>query len=455
MHRYALTHLSDAALLRALARLIAQDRWTTAEILAHIAEVDARRLYAPAGYTSMHAYCVGELRLSEDAAARRIQAARAARRAPALLGAVADGRLHLTAVCLLAPYLTTENAEELVEAATHRRKAEIELMLLRRLSPASVAEHALAHVEGGGSGPGGDAGEHAPAHAEERGSGPGADAGEHALAHVGGVQLESLSHSSERVSLRVSITVGTQEKLRYAQALLSHAVPTGDPAEVLDRALDVLIRELERRKFGAGSARAGARAATATRSEAATSAPRPASRSRYVTAAVRRSVWERDGGRCTFVSPEGHRCDARRFLEFDHVEPVARGGPSTVEGLRLRCRTHNQYEAERVFGAGFMSERRREARLARAKARDRIRTDSRRRSREESQVREIQNCLRNLGCRADEARRAAEHAVGVLGKGAGLEERVRAALRAVGRTSVATMIPVCPAAPGKSYEPPL
>ena len=91
MRSYSLTHLSDTVLLRDLAALIAHDRVTTAAVLAHIAEVDARRLHAPAGYPSMHAYCVGELRLSEDAASKRIQAARAARQFPALLDALADG----------------------------------------------------------------------------------------------------------------------------------------------------------------------------------------------------------------------------------------------------------------------------------------------------------------------------------------------------------------------------
>jgi hypothetical protein len=445
MHPYALTHLSDAALLRALARLVAQDRWTMAEILAHIAEVDARRLYAPAGYSCMHAYCVGELRLSEDAAARRIQAARAARRTPALLDAVAEGRLHLTAVCLLAPYLTPENAEELIEAASHRRKAEIEMMLMRRLSPAGSAQHALAHVGGGGSAPGADAGAHALAHVEGGGLGPGADAGEHALAHVGGIRPESVSQLPERVSIRMTILSTTQEKLRYAQALLSHAVPSGDPAEVLDRALDVLIRELERRKFGSGSGRA--KTATTAPSGASIAAPQSVARSRYIPAAIRRSVWERDGGRCTFESAAGHRCDARRFLEFDHVEPVSRGGRATVEGLRLRCRAHNQYEAERIFGAGFMSEKRRTASLARAEARTRAQADE--------QIREIQNCLRNLGCRAEEARRTAEHAAAVVGNGAGLEQGIRVALRAIGRKSVAMMIPAPPPPARIPYEPPM
>ena len=95
MTRYSLSHLTDSALLRDLATLVAQDRSTTAAMLAHLAEVDARKLHLPAGYPSMFAYCVGELRLSEDAAAKRIQAARLARRFPAILPALAEHRLEL------------------------------------------------------------------------------------------------------------------------------------------------------------------------------------------------------------------------------------------------------------------------------------------------------------------------------------------------------------------------
>jgi hypothetical protein len=109
MRDYSLTHLSDAVLLRDLAELIAHDRVTMAAVLAHIAEVDARRLFVPAGYPSMHAYCVGELRLSEDAAFRRIRAARAGREFPTLFAGLAQGRINLAAICLLAPHLTRES----------------------------------------------------------------------------------------------------------------------------------------------------------------------------------------------------------------------------------------------------------------------------------------------------------------------------------------------------------
>ena len=91
MNRYSLTHVSDPALLRDLRSLLSRERATTAELLAHLAEVDDRRLYAAAGHPSMFAWCVEELHLSEDAAFKRIRAARVARQFPAVFTMLADG----------------------------------------------------------------------------------------------------------------------------------------------------------------------------------------------------------------------------------------------------------------------------------------------------------------------------------------------------------------------------
>src|SRR5262249_9615343 len=108
---------------------------------------------------------------------------------------------------------------------------------------------------------------------------------------------------------------------------------------------------------------------------AATERPRPArrgaSRTRHVPAEVKRAVWARDGGRCTFESVSGCRCEAKSDLEYDHIREHARGGVSTGENLRLRCRGHNQHTAERTFGAEFMRQKRRQAQAARAAARAR------------------------------------------------------------------------------------
>src|SRR5499426_199685 len=126
MSKYSLTHLGDAPRLDALAALVARDRATTAMLLAHIAEVDARQLFLPSGYPSMHAYCVQELRLSEDAANKRIRVARKAREIPAVLAAIAEGRLNLNAVVLMSSSLTSQNADEVIALASGKCRSEIE-----------------------------------------------------------------------------------------------------------------------------------------------------------------------------------------------------------------------------------------------------------------------------------------------------------------------------------------
>ena len=132
MKTYSRVHLKDEVLLRDLALHLSQDRTNTATLLADLGEVDFRKLYVPASYPSMYLYCLYEHHMSEDMAYKRIQAARAAWRFPAIFPALAEGRLHLTAVVLLAPYLSPDTADELIMAATHKTKAQIELLLAER-----------------------------------------------------------------------------------------------------------------------------------------------------------------------------------------------------------------------------------------------------------------------------------------------------------------------------------
>jgi 5-methylcytosine-specific restriction endonuclease McrA len=365
MSRYSLTHLSDPALLRDLAVLVARDRTTTAELLAHLAEVDARRLYLPAAYPSMYAWCVGVLRLSEESAFKRIHAARAARRFPAIFPMLADGRLHLSGVILLAPHLAPDNADSLLAAASQQTKAGIERLLAERFPRPDVPTLVLACAED----------RHAPGRVEATDGCPAlASVDAQEFEHTAGIvqtlseqhapgRVESLASraritplSPGRVALQVTLSQGTHDKLRYAQSLLGHAVPSGDLAQVMDRALDSLITQLEKRRF------------------AANARTRPGRRGhsenvRHIPAAVRSMVWQRDGGQCTFVSESGHRCEARTRLEIDHIDPVARGGQSTPSRLRLRCRAHNQFEAERTYGTDFMRHKREQARRLGSEAR--------------------------------------------------------------------------------------
>jgi 5-methylcytosine-specific restriction endonuclease McrA len=153
----------------------------------------------------------------------------------------------------------------------------------------------------------------------------------------------------QRFGLQVTLDQETHDLLQQARALMGHQVPTGEIAPVIKCALQFFVNHLEQRKYAA-TTRPGHARRTAS--------------ARHIPAAVKRAVWERDGGRCTFVSEGGRRCPERTRLEFDHQQPVARGGQATAENLHLVCRVHNQYAAERTFGAAFMERKRAEAQRA-------------------------------------------------------------------------------------------
>ena len=138
-------------------------------------------------------------------------------------------------------------------------------------------------------------------------------------------------------------TNGTTPAVAAAQALARHALPGGDISSILDRALTLLIDDLERRRF------------------ARVASPRPrsgesAASGRHIPAAVRRAVWQRDQERCAFVGRAG-RCRETAFLEFHHVAPYAAGGAATTENIELRCRAHNQHEARLFFADSLVRER--------------------------------------------------------------------------------------------------
>jgi 5-methylcytosine-specific restriction endonuclease McrA len=417
-------HLSDTALLDRLTELLGQERVSTATLVACIAEVDARKLYLPAAHPSMHSYCVHVLHLSKDAAYKRITAARAAREVPAILIALAEGRLHLTAISLVAPHLTRENASELLEAAEHRTRSQIEQLLARRFPKTEMLPmmQPISHSSPTAHD------ELAPERVETDASAlVGANTDELAPERVESVvrRPRVAPISAQSYELHVPIGADTHEMLRNAQALLGHRVRPDDIDEVLRRALKELVTKLEKQKFGAST--------RPQRKRRSSSSPR------HIPAHVKRAVRGRDGEQCTYVGEAGQRCPARQDLEFDHVDPVARGGQATVENVRLRCGPHNQYTAECTFGAGFMDEKREEARraaqakeLARAEAARAKAASEQAAKEEQARAREEQSkdliCgLRNLGFRADQARRAAESTATMTS--ATLEERIRAALK--------------------------
>lgn len=339
----SLAHLTDAQLIAEVQTLTAGEREATARLLISLGELDARKLYLGEGFPSLFTYCTQCLHLSEHAAYNRIEAARAARQWPEIHERIADGSLTLTSVRLLAPHLTTENLRRVLYAARHKSKREV-VHLVAGLHPLPDVPTTVRKL------PVPKAPEHARA---TFASAPVSTARDSALdasrvpapVPVPAIVAPVLSPAArpaivaplapDRYKVQFTVSRQTHDKLRRAQDLMRHAVPNGDPADIFDRALTLLVEHLERTKL------------------AAAQRPRPpqppAVDSRHIPASVKRAVWARDGARCAFVGSQG-RCAERGFLELHHVVPYARGGAATEDNIQIRCRRHNQHEAEQVFG---------------------------------------------------------------------------------------------------------
>ena len=340
-----LTRLSDAELVTRMKSLVARERDATAQLVAHLAEFDTRDVYLREGYRSLHAYCCDALGLSDGEAYNRIEVARAARRFPIILEMLAASAVTLTAVRLLAPRLTSANHREVLASARSRRKSEIE-EIVARLSPRSDVRtsvrklpaprlEAIAPAET-------TAPSHSPAPDPGPSDPPAAPASAVAAEPSPAPRAAVTPLSPDRYKLTLTIGGDTLEKLRLAKDTLGHAIPSGDDAAVLDRALTLLLADLARKKFADTPKPRPTRGNETTRGNK--------TRRRHIPAAVKRAVWVRDLGRCAFIGATGHRCHERRFVEFHHLDPAALGGEASVDQIELRCRPHNDYEGRLYFG---------------------------------------------------------------------------------------------------------
>ena len=343
MKFYVLSHCSGPEVLRLARQRRTGERAGTAETLAAICEVESRNLYLEAGYSSLFEYCMVDLGYSEDATKKRIHATRAAREhADLVFPALADGRLHLSGLVLLAPHLTQENAEELLAAAANQSKAKIEMLLVQRKPKPDLP----AWIQPLASGPlhSGPAREGAPGHVE---SGIAGSLSPVALFEQAPAGVEQRSRTiplaPQRYGYQFSSDEEFQTDLTEATELLGDAVAPGDLAAIFKRVLKAALPVLRKQKFGAAKKPGRCRA------------PKPGSR--RIPNSVKRAVWKRDGGRCTYVSDDGRRCTSRK-VQYDHIEEVARGGLSTESNVRLLCHAHNQLAAEKTFGRDFMENKR-------------------------------------------------------------------------------------------------
>jgi HNH endonuclease len=350
----------DDELLKRLVELVSQSRRVEADLVAHIGEVDERRLFARQAFPSMFAYCIESLHLSEAEAYRRITVARVARKHPAILKALRDGRLHLSGLVRLMPLVNADNCTALLERASHLTTRQIEHLVtelaprpdvpsvIRKL-PQKRQRRSVVAVEASSLS---SAAELFPERVEAQTAEP----PPHELVARRVVTLPAATPQAlptllpsrpavveplapARFKVQFTASSELRDKLERLTALLRTEVPDGDLEAVIDRAVTDTLERLEARRFGKTVVPRKMLAGTDT-----------SAASRHIPAAVRRAVRERDGERCGFVDEQGRRCSERYRLEFHHRHPFAMGGDHRPDNIGLLCPQHNRFIAERDYG---------------------------------------------------------------------------------------------------------
>ena len=326
-------NLSDGDLMSQIKTMAHEERKLTVQVLELLREVDRRRLFARLGYGSIFEYTVKELGFSESSAARRVNSMRLIRDLPDAAASIESGTLNLSNVSTVQSFLKREEREkgkrysvqekrELLQKMESRSSRECEKILFQ-ISPESARPQEKARVI-----------------------------------------------SAHETELRFVASDELMAKIEQLKGLLGHSHPNISLARLVellaDRALDQLdpVRKAEKAE--------ASKIKKKDQPETPASAPKPPqipiqnpgqksrksdSSVRFIPAAVKRQVWVRAGGQCSYISPEtGRRCESKHRLQVDHMQPIAHGGCSDADNVILMCAVHNQHKAIDQLGFEKMAE---------------------------------------------------------------------------------------------------
>ena len=290
-----LKYLSDDQLHSQIINTSERERAVTLELLKELNEVERRHLYSKYSCSSLHAYCVKHLKMSDPQAARRVNASRLLKEVPVIEEKILDGTMTLTSVSQAATFFKQEarsgqkfEASEKLEVLT-----QLESKSTREVEQILVSKSASPEI-----------------HLKDRVK----------------AKTENLNE------VRLHFDNETIEMLEKLKSLWSHAMPNASYSDLFKRMIEESMRRHDPIKKAERSHKTG-------------------------KSWIKHQVRFRDQNRCTFVDPRtGERCNSEHFLEEDHIQPKALGGEYTTENIRLRCRAHNQRHAINVYGLTKMQQ---------------------------------------------------------------------------------------------------
>jgi hypothetical protein len=259
---------------------------------------------------------------------------------------LSDGRLHLTGIAKLAQHLTEDNREHILARAAGKSKRQID-ELVAELSPKPDVAATMRKIPKSREKkkPMSSSRQLCPDGVAPNTSAPAQDEPPPTSVPDKPARVEPIAPARYKIQFTASAEL--RDKLERLRALMRSSVPDGDIAAVIEEAVTEKLERLESKRYGKTKVPKKSLEETDTSPS-----------SRYIPAPVRRAVYARDRGQCSFIDEGGRRCTERRHLEFHHIQPYGRGGSHNLDNVLLVCRTHNLYLAEREYGKEVMERHR-------------------------------------------------------------------------------------------------
>jgi len=302
--------LSDKSLLAQMDLLAYEHRKNSVLLLLHLREIEVRRLFVDLGFSSMHKYCIQQLKFSEGETQRRLTSARLLAELPEIESKIETGQVNVTNLSKIQSFLRTE------KAASHPLTKEQKLELIEDLQNKSTREVEKELVSLS----------HQPALLAEKFQGPKASA----------------LLGEEFQKFEVHLSKEHQELLSEFKNLYAHELTDSGNGSVLTFLLEKAVQH-KKKKLGL------LRKANAAPPPSAPEVKRTPYR-KYIRAEIKKQIWRRAHGCCEHQdSKTKQRYHSKFALELDHIQPLALGGADDLQNLQLLCRAHNSRRAVKTF----------------------------------------------------------------------------------------------------------
>lgn len=322
--------LTNEALISKTKSLVAEERKLTTAVLWHLFEIQRRRIFAEKGYGSLFEYAVKELAYSEAAAGRRIAAMRLLVEVPEIESALESGAVNLSTLCSVQSFaqrkeepLSKLEKKNLVFALQGKSRRECEKELAA-LDPKATLPQEKERVI-------------TPTQTEIR-----------------FVADDSLMRKFQRIRELDGHVQNDPSYLELFHRMADHVLKKLDPLERSKPTPPAELNHLAKKCESKGSTSNSTLSSVAKQSLHPSSPSNFKSHRRFISTTLKRSVWKRDQGQCSYQSKEGKKCGSRFALEIDHILPLALGGLTEATNLRLLCRAHNQQQALVKLGPEIM-----------------------------------------------------------------------------------------------------